>query len=328
MAHPLVRMGNIVVQVCYVFRSLEPRRQESCHCTTDRIGNRFTLEPSILSGAATLLRSSQPSQCREVHPIAHGFLFSSCTRGSTLATSWVRGIHLTGVYRHFCSPRAVCGRPGQTRRMPASTRRSGRDFPRPTGRDEVVVAHGDVGHREFENSVAHHPPAPRVPSAEAEHEAVETEASTSLVSSEAREPPLAGVRHSGIANRTEGLANGHVTIREPKPRAVSGWITSGLGAGQHEQVRQECLLQGVPARLGEEPGAGPRVLLHAAALLAGIGSSPLCDGAPVASAQLGESVDVAAFSTGAPSRAVWPCVASGLSTDLPRWALTHLRLIF
>ena len=149
--------------------------------------------------------------------------------------------------------------------------------------------------------------------------------------SEVREPHLAGVRQSGTANSKEALESDDVTLREPKPSATSGWITSGLGAGQHEQAHQECLLQGVPAGLGEEPRAGPRVLLDADAMLAGIGSSPLRDGAPVASAQLVESVgaavDVAAFSTGAPSWAVGPFVASELSTDLPRWALTHVSLI-
>ena len=54
-----------------------------------------------------------------------------------------------------------------------STRRSGRDFPRPTGRDQVVVAHGGMGHGEFADSEEHHPLAPGVPSVQATHELVE-----------------------------------------------------------------------------------------------------------------------------------------------------------
>ena len=55
------------------------------------------------------------------------------------------GIHLTGARCPFCSPRAVCGRPRRTRRMPASTHLSGRRIPRPMHRDQVTVPHRDMG---------------------------------------------------------------------------------------------------------------------------------------------------------------------------------------
>ena len=115
---------------------------------------------------------ADPLNCRRFGLLGGRCVFCAWRQPSTYkAAFW--GIHLTGVNRPFCSPWAVCGRPCQTRRMPASTRPSGRDFPRPTGRDQVVVAHGDMGHGEFEDSEEHHPPAPGVPSVEAKHELVE-----------------------------------------------------------------------------------------------------------------------------------------------------------
>ena len=56
------------------------------------------------------------------------------------------GIHLTEGKHPFCSPWEDCGAPCPTRRMPASTQRKGRAIPGPTRRDQMAVAHGDMGH--------------------------------------------------------------------------------------------------------------------------------------------------------------------------------------
>ena len=62
---------------------------------------------------------------------------------------FIWGIHLTGLSRIRCSPRAVRWRPRQTRRMPAPPRRCWRNFPRSMAGYEVLVAHWGVRDGEF-----------------------------------------------------------------------------------------------------------------------------------------------------------------------------------
>ena len=149
------------------------RRSDSSHAL-ERLGRHRLVgskdEPEGKSVSAAPRWRWQSTTSTSTSPMTSSGSTMACTIG-LITCIW--GIHLTGVARPRCSPRAVRWTPHQTRRVPARPRRRWRDSPRSTVGYEVLVAHRVVGDGELKHPKEHHPPAPGAPTVEAKHELVE-----------------------------------------------------------------------------------------------------------------------------------------------------------